>query len=312
MKYLAAFLLALLMLMAPRTASAQRVKLEPPAPVVSLPDAPPAIPFETTLSNAVLGVYHGKQECSWGKEELLWFDIWVWRCEFKERFTCTATIIFADPEQGQYMALTAGHCFDWKEIDNYYVSDGVGEKPVMHKVTVQKFEADERYDYAVLTFKSLRPHPAIELETMSADGPALGTKVINVNYSYGIVKQTMRGEVNSEIIKNTEGGECGMCKGRYLVSIGIGPGASGSAVVDANTHQIIGFAEGIFPGTAMPSIVIPAGKRLADFLDDDSTGIKPLPEGPKPKDDGIAPSVQENKVRKVLRVIFDFIFKYIV
>lgn len=210
------------------------------------------------------------------------------------------------------MAITAGHCFDWKELDNYYVSDGINEKPVLHKAVVQKFEANERYDYAVLTFKSLRSHPAIELETMNAEGPALGTKVININFSYGIVQQAMHGEVNSAIIQSTEGGDCDMCKGRYLVSIGIGPGASGSAVVDETTHQIIGFAEGIFPGTAMPSVVIPAGRRLGEFLDDDSVGIKPLPEGPKTQNDTqVVPDSSEDKLHRILRAVGNILIRFI-
>jgi hypothetical protein len=312
MKYIAALVLALLLLMSPKVSSAQMPKRAEVAPVLSLPEVP-AEPFETTLSHAVLGVYHAKQECAWVKETFLWFQFLNWKCEFKENFTCTATIIYANPDLGEYMAITAGHCFDWKELDNYYVSDGINEKPVMHKAIVQKFENDERYDYAVLTFRSLRPHPAIELEVMDADGPALGTKVININYSLGIVQQVMHGEVNSAIIQSTEGGECAMCRGRYLVSIGIGPGASGSAVVDADTHKIVGFAEGHFPDTMMPALVIPAGKRLGEFLDDDSAGIKPLPEGPKPVEgQPVKPGSSEDKLRKLFSLAVQIFFRYIV
>jgi hypothetical protein len=317
MRYLAAVVLALLMLMSPATASAQRAKHDnrriddlPSVPGPAGIDPSVSLPvenFEVTLSKAVMGVYHGKQECKWVKENFLWFDFWNWHCEFEEHFTCTATVVYADPEEGQYVALTAGHCFDWKEINNYYISDGVGDKPVMHKATVQKFANDERYDYALVRFESIRSHPAIAIEKIDAEGPAIGTQVININFSYGVVKQVMHGEVNSEIIKSTEGGDCESCRGRYLVSIGLGPGASGSAVVDAKTHEIIGFAEGIFPGTTMPTVVIPAGRRLADFLDDDSTGIKPLPEGPKPSD---APGTPQQERKTFLKRVLAFFLRF--
>lgn len=248
--------------------------------------------FQDRLSHATLGVYHGEQKCAWVSEHVWIFSFLEWQCKFEEHFTCTATVIAAVPLNASsgYIAITAGHCFDWKELDKYYVADGVYDKPVMHKIIVQKFENDARYDYALITFESRADYPTIELEKMDADGPAIGTEVMNVNFSLGVVKQFTEGKVISEVVKSTEGGDCDMCKGRYLVSIGIGPGASGSSVVDAHTHKIVGFAEAVFPGTQMPSVVIPAGKRLADFMDDDSAGIKPLPEGPKPKED--APTLE--------------------
>jgi len=172
-------------------------------------------------------------------------------------------------------------------VDDYYVADHAGEKPVMHHITFLKYENDERYDYAIFAFKSAHDFPMIELA--DGDVPAIGTRVVNVNFSYGVTKEYLEGKVVSGMIAPDEGDDCKECRGRYLATIGVGPGASGSAVVDADTHQIIGLAEGIFPSTQMPTLVIPTGNNLLNFIDDDSAGLRDLPPGPMPKDDEDAP-----------------------
>jgi Trypsin-like peptidase domain len=261
--------------------------------------------FAEQLAHSTLAVYHGEQTCAWDTETVFIFTIDVWKCKFEEKFTCTATVI-GEISDNQYIAITAGHCFDWKEEDKYYVADSTVGKPVMHKATLLKFENDDRYDYGVLAFKSMRDYAPIAVATSEAQVPSIGTEVINVNFSYGIVKEYAEGKIVSEQIQGDAGGRCEVCKGRYLVSIGMGPGASGSAVVDAHTHEIVGIAEAIFPGTQMPTVVIPMGSNFTDFFDDDSAGIKPMPEGPKPKE-GDKPE-SESGFGRFLSRFFRFFF----
>jgi hypothetical protein len=255
--------------------------------VLSLPtfSATPDEEFKQNLGRATLALYHAEQKCAWVKKQIFIFDFNMWECKFEEHFVCTATVIAGDGA-GTYLAVTAGHCFDWKEIDKYHLAENTFGKPVMHKVNVLKFENDERYDYGLVTFKSLRGLPIIQVSGMESDPPALGTSVLNVNISYGIIKEFAEGRVVSNVIEGDVDGRCSSCNGRYLVNIGLGPGASGSAIVNMQTHEIVGLAEAIFPETTMPTLVIPMGKRFADFYDDDSAGLKPLPEGPLPKDAG--------------------------
>ncbi len=236
---------------------------------------PQAPPFSETLSKATLALYHGKQVCKWVPEDegFLFGTTYSWGCEFKTRFDCTATVI-DQVDEHEYVGLTAGHCF--VDDQGYYVADEISNKPIVHAIKLVKFENDDRYDYAIFTFHSLRDYPTIKLNDKDAGVPMIGTSVINVNYALGFGKISLEGKVAS-LGLDVEG-----MKGRYLVTIGLGPGASGSAVVDANTHEIVGLVEAVFPKTQMPTVVIPTGKQLLNFMDDDSAGLPMQPEVGEP------------------------------
>lgn len=226
-----------------------------------------------TLRQATIAVYQGKQECKdvsvegfFGEPEM------EWGCKFQSRFVCTGTVISKSDDQ--YVGLTAGHCFDWAKKHEYFISETVGEKPVLKHIVLLKFENDERYDYAIFTFTSGIEYPAVPVE-MDSVGPKLGTELINVNFAFGLVKQTTHGVAVSEMITTPAIRGTDSLKGRFLVNVGVGPGASGSAVVDVATGRVIGIVEAIFPATQMPTVVMPTGKSLVNFLEDDSAGIEP-------------------------------------
>lgn len=233
--------------------------------------------LRTNLSRATLGLHQAKQECKWVVTPSFFFEIHEWTCEVKSKFVCTATV-FTSNGDGDYLALTAGHCFDWDHANEYYVSDELSEHPALKKVTVVKFENNARYDYGVIRFHSaFVDYPAIKLADMHSNSvPVIGTKVVNVNLSLGLIKQSLDGQVVSGII----GEICKECRGRFLVSVGVAPGASGSAVVNEQTGEIVGLVEMVVPGTQMATIVIPVGVQLANFMEDDSVGIKPKKEEP--------------------------------
>lgn len=235
--------------------------------------------LRTNLSRATLGLYQAKQECKWVVTPSFFFEEHTWTCEVVSHFRCTATVFSTDGD-GDYLALTAGHCFDWDHINEYYVSDEMNEHPVLRKVKVIKFEDNDKYDYGVVRFHSaFTDYPTIHLDpNFSA---LLDTKVVNVNFSLGVVKQFSEGRVVSAVIGPTEG-PCKGCRGRFFVNVNIGPGASGSAIVNAETGKIIGIVEIAFPGTQMAILAIPTGKNLTDFMDDDSVGVKPKKEEPLP------------------------------
>jgi rRNA processing protein Gar1 len=234
------------------------------------------------LTQATLLVYQGKQICKYHTEIDFIFEEQVWGCEFVTRFTCTATVVDKDG-QGDYVALTAGHCFDYDAVarGEYYVADTLVDKPVVHKIAVQKFANDDRYDYAVVTFHSLEDYPAIPI-SMDVN-PKVGDQISNVNYAFGLTKQVTRGPIVSGLIDAPAVPDLKDTKGRFLVAIGIGPGASGSAVIDAD-GKIIGIVEAVFPSTQMPTVVMPMGKTFKNFIQDDSAGLKPKPPGPLPRE----------------------------
>jgi hypothetical protein len=229
--------------------------------------------FKEQLSSSTLAVYYGKQVCKNADVETMFGPSQEWGCQLIRQFTCSATVVGQNGERG-YIGLTAGHCFNWGDKDDYYVGDDVGEKSVLHKIQLIKFENDERYDFAVFSFRSGSQYPIISVDAES-QGPVVGTDVLNVNYSFGLVQQILRGKVVSKMITDPAIGALKNTRGRYLVSIGLGPGASGSAIVDENTHKIVGIVEAVFPGTQMPTIIMPTGRALVNFMEDDSAGIRP-------------------------------------
>jgi hypothetical protein len=236
------------------------------------------------LKDATLAVYQGKQVCEYTTHET-GFGPWPeWGCKFKSRFTCTATVIAADGE-GRYIGLTAGHCFDWEKENEYYISSQISQTPVLKKIKLRKFENDERYDFAIFEFKSLNVYPVVPVGGDVIPEP--GTVVTNVNFALGLVKQQTEGKVVSGVIITPAIKVLEYTKGRYLVNIGLGPGASGSAVVVDG--KIVGLVEAIFPETQMPTVVIPTGQTFLNFMEDDSAGIKPLPEPKKSDNPKVSP-----------------------
>jgi trypsin-like peptidase len=252
--------------------------------------------FQQTLSKATLSVYRGKQVCEWKAVDTFFGPMKYWGCNFKRSFTCTGTVIGRLSET-EYIGLSAGHCIDWKDEKNYYVGSTVEAEPVLHSVQIVKSENDDRYDYVVFVFHSVRELPVIKVNTKGGI-PPIGTKVMSVNFALGVGKQYTHGEVNSEPLDEARV----EMKQRYLITNGAAPGASGSAIVSEETHEIVGLCEFIFPGTQMGTGVIPTGKRYVDFLDDDSAGLKPTPAPIEPTS-----TTQESLFWKIIKEIFSII-----
>jgi Trypsin-like peptidase domain len=239
--------------------------------------------FSDTLSKATLEMYVGRQECGYTATDTVFGPVDVWGCKFVAKPICTGTVIRR--EETTYLGVSTGHCVV-PELYNkgyeYYVSDTVGDNPVLNKITIMKWDNSDRYDYLVFMFHSLRARPAIDMAGKDEDIPAIGTEVLNANFSLGIVKQVTEGKVLSGRITADRTDNKYMA-GRYFVSIGIGPGASGSAVVDKKTHKIVGLVEAVFRGTQMATVVVPMGKTFYDFVDDDSA----VPPKAAPKDEEV-------------------------
>ncbi len=264
--------------------------------------------FSDSLSKATLAVYSGKQVCEYKAEDTFFGPVDFWGCKFESRFTCTATVVDKD-DSGGFIGLTAGHCFDYELLDKgvkYYVSDSLNDKPVLNEIHLVKFVNDERYDYALFEFHSIRDYPAIPVLRDGEEVPAIGTLVQNANFSLGVVKQVAEGKVVSKQFENGGGRACGhQCGARYFVNIGVGPGASGSAVVDTKTHKIIGLVEAVFPSTQMATIVMPMGTRFADFMDDASAGIRPQTPPPGQK----SVRIHEVKHQNFFELLWEFFIK---
>jgi len=268
------------------------------APLTFAANKPAAQPVN--LKDATLAVYHGKQVCKYTTHETGFGPMAEWGCKFESQFTCSATVIGDRDHKRRYTGLTAGHCFDWEKESEYYISSQISQTPVLNKIKLIKFEYDSRYDFAIFEFEPLRDYPVVPI---GMDFPEVGAVVTNVNFALGLAKQQTEGKVVSGLITTPAMKQLDDTKGRFLVSIGIGPGASGSAVVADG--KIVGIVEAIFPETQMPTVVIPTGQTLLNFMDDDSAGIKPKLE-PKKVASPTLPDEDEkaNVFITILRILY--------
>lgn len=226
-------------------------------PIFAQPAAVKKTPpsFQDVLSQATLAVYEGRVVCTPDS------------CDLKSSFICTATVVGGD-SLFEYTGLTAGHCFEDQQNPglHYYVSETVNQKPVLRKIDLVKSDNSSRYDYGLFTFSSARDYPTIPVDLSSV--PQIGMKILNANFSLGVTKEIVEGTVVSGIVG--ESAHETDLRRRYFAQIVFGPGASGSPIVDEQTHKIIGIVEAMFPGTQMAAVVMPVGTNYADFLEDDS------------------------------------------
>jgi|SRR5579864_632676 len=188
----------------------------------------------------------------------------------QERFICTTeayeTIV------GGYHLIGAGHCIDPK-ADSFSVAEDIGgpETPV----TVIKHEQDKDADLAIFEMKTDKAYPVIPLGTI--DGEHVGDSVINVNFAVGMAKQLSEGKISSGVIPAGDDGDTDV----FLAQIFGAGGSSGSAVISANTHKIIGILiygfNDDYEGLPVP-LNIGAGvepiDKVQDFL---KRVIKPAP-----------------------------------
>jgi Trypsin-like peptidase domain len=143
---------------------------------------------------------------------------------------CTVTAYEAIP--GGYHLIGAGHCVAKSSGFTYAVADDVSGDST--PVTVVKSEFDKKFDFAIFELKTDKAYPVIPLGTL--DGVSIGDDVIDVNFSLTAAKQLSLGKVSAaELLFD------GITVPGYFIAQFFGSeGASGSAVISAVTHKIIG------------------------------------------------------------------------
>ncbi len=190
-------------------------------------------------------------------------------------FLCTTEIIKKSPvttlptpavRQWQYELLSAGHCVQLiPDGVQFSVSDEI-DGPRTNVVVVKAHYDEDGLDFSLFRFISTKEYPVMSLG--SEDGEAVGNAVIVPNFSLGTAKQLSHGVIGSQNLAN----------GYFVVQGLAGPGASGSAVISARTHQIIGIlviglGEGGFTGFGVEPI-----SAFQKFLD---APVQPHPVAPK-------------------------------
>jgi len=175
----------------------------------------------------------------------------------ERHFLCTAETYDWTKEDG-YKLITAGHCVTGDDLPEnlvFFVAETADPNPELMPVTVLKAENDNFFDFAVLSLKTDKVYPLVHLAPEGRPLSEPESIVVNVNFSMGLTKEIVLGRVASGIIPN-KGAEndCDVCMGRFMVNIDNGPGASGSAIVDDGSQEVIGLTEA--GSSRLPGIVI--------------------------------------------------------
>ena len=150
------------------------------------------------------------------------------------RFICTAEAI--SKVKGGYELLSAGHCTPANADElpsdlTFEVSDRIGGE--LHPVQLVKAVMKEPIDYSIFYFPTDKKYPVLKLG--NEQDSAIGDEVIVANCTEGVVKQAAKGEkVSGGISSDPE------ITTMFEIQIMAGPGASGSAVVDAKSGKVIG------------------------------------------------------------------------
>jgi Trypsin-like peptidase domain len=179
-------------------------------------------------------------------------------------FLCSTTVVAsretarqeANTGKYEYLLLTAGHCITGDGLPQglqFGVREDIAPespKPELIPAMVVKAENTVKYDFAVLDIVTDKVFPVIDIDFNYV--PAPEDKVYDVNFSIGIAKQVALGTVATKVMGDGSAPErCDICKGRYMVHIFAGPGASGSSVISEKTGKIIGVGEFGFPGDTL-------------------------------------------------------------
>jgi len=151
------------------------------------------------------------------------------------KFLCTAEPI--QKIDGGYRLLSAGHCVQLEPVDLVYsVADEIGGPRT--PVTVIKAYDGDGFDFSIFDMKTTKTYQPFELG--DENDLTIGDETINPNFALGLGKQLSRGIVSSMPMGNTQECDDGSCVGKFLVQQYAGPGSSGSAVLSAKTHKVVG------------------------------------------------------------------------
>jgi hypothetical protein len=149
-------------------------------------------------------------------------------------FLCTAEPIAKI--DGGYILLTAGHCVQLTPAGlQFSVAEEIGG--ARSPVTLVKAVLSDKLDFAIFDLKTTKTYSVFEIG--DAKDLYVGEETINPNFALGLGKQLSLGTVSSLPLTSSE--DCtDDCIGNFLVQQYAGPGASGSAILSAKTHKVLG------------------------------------------------------------------------
>jgi hypothetical protein len=157
------------------------------------------------------------------------------RLEGQDQFVCTTEPFEKIP--GGYHLISAGHCVQLMPIGvQFFVADDIGGPLTPVKMLKAYFGGGT--DFSEFELQTKRKYPVFVLG--DEHNARVGDRTINPNFSAGVAKQLSLGYVSSDILGVTSRCPVDDCAGDFIVQSFDAGGASGSAVISARTHEVIG------------------------------------------------------------------------
>jgi S1-C subfamily serine protease len=192
-----------------------------------------------------------------------------------EPFLCSAFVIGKDATG--YTLLTAGHCATSvpNQSATYLVSETIGGPLVSVEVIAARYNktvgAD---DFMLLHLTTDKKYPVLRLGDESTEH--VGSVTFNPNFALGLGSQFARGVIASQRLTNPY--DYTNVKDDFIVHEFAGEGASGSPVISATTHQVVGILVGMIDGLGF--LVEPISIVKADFAQPNQYNTIHVPPSP--------------------------------
>jgi trypsin-like peptidase len=182
---------------------------------------------------------------------------------------CTATAIEKLADGSGYLFVSAAHCVGNDRTDKeksapaenipFFVSFDEHTQKVFYPAKVIGVGYQHRGDdLALFEVKSIEDWPVIPVGDEQSE--SVGAAIINIASPAGLGKQVFKGSISSlSLDRPVVEGDINW-KGALLLSIQVGGGSSGSALISVGQEKIIGFLVGTVGGTNV--IGIPASKFI--------------------------------------------------
>jgi trypsin-like peptidase len=133
---------------------------------------------------------------------------------------------------GGYDLISAGHCVGDINADSYSVSDTIDGPRTPVKLVKWVDNADEGLDFSLWELLTTKKYPVLDLG--SATDVHIGDEVINPNCALGLTKFLSLGRISGPLVPDVNAVPV------YPVEVDGAGGSSGSAVISAKTHKVIG------------------------------------------------------------------------
>lgn len=148
----------------------------------------------------------------------------------RTEFLCTAWNYKQVP--GGYDFVAAGHCVGDVQADSYSIADTIGGS--LTPVSVVKWIDGQGMDFSIFEMKTTKQYPVLELGTITDQH--IGDSIVNPNFAMGITKFLSLGRISGNIVPSSNPDFVSI----YPVEVDGAGGSSGSPVISATTHKVIG------------------------------------------------------------------------